>query len=235
MKDNQNFETYLFLSSKKLIISVNQKKDFKRIYYKEILNNSSTDHIDLDLISYFLENNIFEIEKKIRNFIKNIYLIIDSKKFLTLQLSIKKNNYGNIIDKNNLAHLLSEAKEECKKTINNRKIVHMIIDNYLIDEKYFSSFPAELECKFFSIDLSLICLSNDFIKKIEMILSDYQISIAHILNSQYVENFLNQNEGNDIFEMSTKIVEGYNVNEVLIVPKISNNKGFFERFFNFFN
>ena len=64
MKDNQNFETYLFLSSKKLIISVNQKKDFKRIYYKEILNNSSTDHIDLDLISYFLENNIFEIEKK---------------------------------------------------------------------------------------------------------------------------------------------------------------------------
>ena len=36
MKDNQNFETYLFLSSKKLIISVNQKKDFKRIYYKEM-------------------------------------------------------------------------------------------------------------------------------------------------------------------------------------------------------
>ena len=62
-------------------------------------------------------------------------------------------------------------------------------------------------------------------------LNDYQISIAHVLNSQYLENFLNQNEGNDIFEMSTKIVDGYNVNEVIIVPKISNNKGFFERFF----
>ena len=235
MKDNQNFETYLFLSPKKFIISVNQKKDFKRIYYKEILNNNSTDEIDLDLINYFLENNIFEIEKKIRKFIKNIYLIIDSKKFLTLQLSIKKNNYGNTINKNNLVYLLSEAKEECKKTINNSKIVHMIIDSYLIDEKYFSSFPADLKCNFFSIDLSLICLSNNFIKKIEMILNDYQISIAHVLDSQYLENFLNQNEGNDIFEMSSKIVDGYNVNEVIIVPKISNNKGFFERFFNFFN
>ena len=68
-----------------------------------------------------------------------------------------------------------------------------------------------------------------------MILNDYQISIAHVLNSQYLENFLNQNESNDIFEISTKIVDGYNVNEVIIVPKISNNKGFFERFFNFFN
>jgi len=39
----------------------------------------------------------------------------------------------------------------------------------------------------------------------------------------------------DIFKMSMKLIEGFNENEVSIVQKQSNNKGFFEKFFNFFN
>lgn len=237
MKDDIKFETFLFLSPKKLIISVNQKKNFKKVYYNEILHEGVKDQIDLDLLNFFLENNIFEIEKKTKSFIKNICLIIENNEFLTIKFSIKKNNYGNIIKKDNLVHLLSEAKDECRKTIDGRKIIHMIVDDYIIDEKHYSLFPQDIKCNSVSVDLRLICLSTDFIKKIESILVDYQVSISHILYSNYIKNFFDKSQSHvdDIFKISSKVIDGYNENEVSIIPKISNNKGFFERFFNFFN
>ena len=226
MKDNQNFETYLFLSPKKFIISVNQKKDFKRIYYKEILNNKSTDEIDLDLINYFLENNIFEIEKKIRKFIKNIYLIIDSKKFLTLQLSIKKNNYGNSISKNNLVHLLSEAKEECKKTINNRKIVHMIIDNYVVNGRKYSSLENNQNIKQFCLEVNFISISNDLVFIFEKLMEKYQIKVSQYMCGNYIKNYLDE-DNNELSLIVYKLNNGMNNNEVILIPKNIENSGFF--------
>ena len=54
------------------------------------------------------------------------------------------------------------------------------------------------------------------------------------MSSNYVRSFTKHKE-EDIFKMSMKLIEGFNENEVSIVQKLSNNKGFFERFFNFFN
>ena len=130
--------------------------------------------------------------------------------------------------------LIRRSKYECKKTINSRRIIHMLIDNYYVDNKSYSSFPENLNCNHVTIDIKFICLSEILIEKIEKILKKYQITINHILSSEYVESFLNNNE-KDIFKMSAKIIEGFNENEVSIIPKIPNNKGFFEKFFNFFN
>ena len=68
----------------------------------------------------------------------------------------------------------------------------------------------------------------------ENVLKKYQISINHILNADYVKSIENEDQA-DLFTMSLKIIDGYNENEVLIIPKLSKNKGFFERFFNFFS
>ena len=81
---------------------------------------------------------------------------------------------------------------------------------------------------------SFICLSEKLINEIEKIFKNYQISINYIQHSDYVKSFL-KSGNDDIFLMSMKLINGYNVNEVLIVPKISKNKGFFERFFNLFS
>jgi hypothetical protein len=109
----------------------------------------------------------------------------------------------------------------------------MLIDNYYIDKKNYSSLPENLRCNLFSIDIRFICLSEIYIKEIEKILKKYQITIDNILNSEYIEGFFN-NKDQDIFKLSSKIIDGLNENEVSIVPKMTNNKGFFERFFNFF-
>ena len=38
----------------------------------------------------------------------------------------------------------------------------------------------------------------------------------------------------DIFSMARKIINGHNPNEVSLINKSLKNKGFFEKFFNFF-
>ena len=234
MDNELEFQNYLFLSPKILKIKIFSAQDFLDIYYNEISSDNYLNNLDLNFVNLFLEKNIFQIEKKTNKFIKNINLIVNTDEFFTIHLSIKKENYGESLKKEDFTRLLNEARYECKKTINYRRITHMLIDNYYIDKKNYSSFPENLRCNFFSIDIRFICLSEEYIKEIEKILKKYQITINRILNSEYVESFLDDKD-QDIFRMSMKIIDGFNENEVSIVPKISNNKGFFERFFNFFN
>lgn len=233
MDDELDFQNYLFLSPKSLKIKILRKQDFKDLYFNETYIDINSNNSNFELVDLFLEKNIFQIEKKTNKFIENINLIIDSGEFFTVNISIKKDNHGEILKKLDLSHLLNKAKHECKKTIDFRRITHMLIDNYYIDKKNYPSFPENLRCNFFSIDIRFICLSEIYIKKIEKILKKYQITINNILNAEYVESFLDIKE-QDIFKLSTKITDGFNENEVSIVPKMASNKGFFERFFNFF-
>ena len=110
----------------------------------------------------------------------------------------------------------------------------MLINNYLIDNKSYSSFPENLKCDYFSLDISFICLSKNHILNLENVLKKYQISVNNILNFEYVHSFLNESQ-NNLYKMSRLINDGYNQNEELIVPTKTNHSGFFERFFNLFN
>jgi len=234
MDVDTNFETCLFLSSHKLAIGVYDKQSLKKLFYNEIHNNQNSSQLNHESLNNFLEKNIFNVEKGLKDFVENIYLIIESDKFLTIKISIKKNNYGDEITRDKLVHLLNEARIVCKKTIGDSRITHMVIDNYLIDGKNHSLFPKDLKCDLFSIDLRFICLEKEYIQNLENVLKKYQISINHILNAEYVKSIKNEDQ-DDLFKMSLKIIDGYNENEVLIIPKLNNNQGFFERFFNFFS
>lgn len=233
MENKLNFETYLFLGHQKIEISIHDKESFQTLYYEKIQDDNET-KVNLNLLSFFLEKNIFKIEKKVKNFIEKTNLIIQSNEFFTLKLSIKKKNYQNVITKNNLIYLLNEAKDECKKTLENKKIIHMIVDNYLVNDQKFSQFPQNMKCDYFSIDVRFICLSIKYINDLEFTLKKYQISIDNILCSAYVDSFKEINQVAP-FETSKKLINGLNINEVLIVPKRQKNKGFFERFFDFFS
>ena len=61
----------------------------------------------------------------------------------------------------------------------------------------------------------------------------YEISLGKIISEDYLNKFLNEYE-NDKFIMAKKLINGYDKNEVLIVEKTQKNRGFFEKFFNFF-
>ena len=108
-----------------------------------------------------------------------------------------------------------------------------MIDNYKIDGREFLQLPENLECKNFSIDIQFICLPTEFVKDLENVLKRYQIIINKIVCANYVKNFF-KGKNSNIFEQSDQIIRGCNRNEAKIVNKTIENKGFFEKLFNFF-
>ena len=234
MNSDIQFETFLLVSYKKFSILVIKTSDLQKIYQEEIQFSNDSNQINLDKLNFFLDNNILKIEKILKNFVKNIYLIIDFNNFFSVKISIKKENFGNQLSSNSLSYMLNEAKDLCKKTLDKKKIIHFIIENYVIDEKDYSNLPKNLKFRNFSLDLEFICLSDDLFKSFEQILKRYQISLKKVSSYQYIKKFINE-DSPDIYNLSKKIVQGSFENEVLIVTKNNKKQGFFERFFNFFS
>ena len=108
MSDQFNFETYLFLEKKQFIVTVINKITYETIYKEEMIFEIYETKLRFDLLKEFLEKNIFKIEKLIKNFVKDIYIILNTDDFFKIGLSIKKKNNFNIIDENELLHPLSD-------------------------------------------------------------------------------------------------------------------------------
>src|SRR6056300_801275 len=87
MIENSDFETFLYISKKKYQIFVYDKNNLKNLYSEEI---RYSDEIELNTLSKYLDDNIYKIEKKIKNFIRSIILIIEDDKILEIGISLKK-------------------------------------------------------------------------------------------------------------------------------------------------
>ena len=234
MSEETNFESYLFINNKKFIICVIHNISYKIIYSEQTLLTSNNNELDFEKLNEFLEKNIFKIEKILNNFIKNINIILDSEEFFSVTLSEKKNNNGNYIDANALVHPLDDLKNSCQSNFQDKKIIHILIENYLIDNKKYFSLPKKHKCNFFSLDVKFICLSKKIIEDLEVALKKYHILVNQILCANYIESFVEKDHQN-IFTTASRIKSGLNDNEVLLVPKTFKNKGFFEKFFDFFS
>tara|TARA_Y100000768_G_scaffold358079_1_gene313611 strand:+ start:155 stop:856 length:702 start_codon:yes stop_codon:yes gene_type:complete len=233
MKNNLENRIFLFLSLNKFtIVVVNSNNEF--VYKKETLTNNKSNKIDTNFLDNFLNENIFKIEKKLNEFIKNIFLIIDNQNIFSIYLSVK-NKFNNIvINSNSLNKLILEAKSCCKKTLEDFDILHMKIDQFYIDGIYFKTLPEKKNCNNLCIEVSYICLPKNISKTIEDVLGKYQISLDKILSSDYLNSFLDDKNDN-LYAMAQKILDGFNENEVFITNKYTKKLGFFEKFFNFFN
>ena len=233
MANDLDFEAFLLFSPEKLILSVNRKSDFKLIFKDEYSFENNLNNLNFDQLTSFLNENIFKVEKILGSFIEKINIIVETKDFLNLQISIKKYDYNENINSNVILYLIKSARSQCEKTIKNRKIIHILIDNYYIDDTHFAKLPLNQKCKNFSLDISFICLSDELIKQIVKTLKKFQISVNRILSATYIEKFANDKDIN-FFQMASKIVNGHNKNEVRLVNKTLKNKGFFEKFFDLF-
>ena len=87
MIENSDFETFLYISKTKYQIFVYDKNNLKNLYNEEV---ECSDEIELNILSKFLDDHIYKIEKMIKNFIRNIILIIEDDKVLDIGISLKK-------------------------------------------------------------------------------------------------------------------------------------------------
>ena len=211
-----------------------KKKTFIVLFKEEKLLDDCNEDFNLKKLDNFLAKTILKIEKILKNFVKDIYIILDDKEFFSIEISIKKDHNGNSISQENLINPLNMLKNLCQFSFKDKKIIHMLIENYQIDGKDYSILPKNLKCNNFSLDVKFICLSKDLIEHYELILKKYHILVNQMLNAEYIRQFQDQQNPN-IYTTASRIISGYNNNEISLVNKTLKNKGFFEKFFDLFS
>jgi hypothetical protein len=231
MIENSDFETFLYISKSKYQIFVYDKNNLKNLYSEEIENSHE---IELNTLSKFLDDNIYKIEKKIKNFIRNIILIVEDDKILKIGISLKKKNYEKNVNQKQLENSLVEVKDIFKENYQDLLIMHMIIvkkeNNFLLNNANNSDDNLFLEVNFISIP-------NKFTFYFDKLLENHQINIKRYMSGDYIKSFFDivSKESMELFVMANKLNDGLNKNEVKLISKSKENRGFFEKFFQLFS
>ena len=234
MTEKLNFEVYLSISKKKFGIYLLDKINLKNIYKEEIFIENDRNIIDYNILNTFLDKNIFKIEKLIGYFLKNIFLIIENNQILNFSIGLKKINYGEKINKDYLESSLAELKDLFKENYQDNKIIHFILNRYLIDGIGYTSFDKEIDGDNICVEVNFISAPNILIREISNVLEKYQIKIDRLFEKSYIKNFF-EDGSLDLSIIAFKIHSGYNQNEIALVPKTVKKTGFFEKFFQLFS
>jgi hypothetical protein len=231
MIENLDFETFLYISKNKYQIFVYDKNNLKNLYSEEI---GYSDEIELNTLSKFLDDNIYKIEKKIKNFIRSIILIIEDDKILEIGISLKKKNYEKSENQKQLENSLVEVKDIFKENYQDLLIMHMVIvekeNNFLLNN-------ANNNDDYLFLEVNFISIPNKFTFYFDKLLENHQINIKRYMSGDYIKSFfdIESKESMELFVMANKLNDGLNKNEVQLISKSKENRGFFEKFFQLFS
>ena len=201
------------------------------MYNEEIENN---DELELNILSKFLDENVYKIEKMIKNFIRDIILIIEDDKVLDVGISLKKKDYKKNIDQKYLENSVVEVKDIFKENYQDLLIMHMIIvekeNNFLLNN-------ANNNDDYLFLEVNFISIPNKFTFYFDKLLENHQINIKRYMSGDYIKSFfdIESKESMELFVMANKLNDGLNKNEVQLISKSKENRGFFEKFFQLFS
>ena len=146
--NNKNFQVYFDCGFSKVRAGIFNKDDLDEAFYTE--SRFFTDHLSLDLE---IQKIITSFEKDTSEYIENISLMLDSPKMLSIGISISKKLDGSKLKQDTIQFLIQEAKQQILKYYENYDIIHIIINNYKIDNVDYSYLPDEINCHFISFDV----------------------------------------------------------------------------------
>ena len=229
----KDYKFFLFVGPSKIKFEAIDTND--EIYFsKKYLIDSSLSIENLDILEKFLKNHIFDIEKNLDNYVKDIHLVIDHKDFLFVNSSMKYTFDGNEFNLNRLNNSLVELKSQFKNTIGNFEVVHMVISKFIVDGKTCSQLTEITNYDKICLEIKFICLDKSIIQNLKDILSKYQIMVKNIVCFSYLKEFEDFSDRKSLI-IAHKVLNGLNRNEVFFSNKNTKNISFFEKFFSFFN
>tara|TARA_B110001452_G_C15213107_1_gene420734 strand:+ start:471 stop:935 length:465 start_codon:yes stop_codon:yes gene_type:complete len=153
MTNTVDKKCFILIGLKKISLSVlNSKKQF--LYTKEILIDDLSIEENFQTLEKFLNKNIFEIEKKLKSYIKEVFIIVDYKNFFSVDLSFKHNFEGIEFNLDSMTNSLIDIKNQFKKNTTEDKIIHMMIKKYIIDENVYSLLPSTIGFNHLSLEIN---------------------------------------------------------------------------------
>ena len=229
-------EIFIILSENQISVSVFDKEKKKSVHNKiyELKNNLS-DNIQLESnLNRVLKEQIIIIEKKINYTLNNINLILCDPNNLTINISTKKNYDLTQIQKDQIQYLIQDLKQQILTSNKDLKILHIIIENYIIDGNKIYEIPLKMNCKNLIIEAKFICVKKNLADFFYRIFKNYQIKLNSVICGNYALS-LNEIDKSNPLEGGLKVVNGENMKEVYILPKKSAKLGFFEKMFHIFS
>jgi len=234
MIEKQQYETYLVISKSEFGIYLLDTINFINLYEQELKFENKTHAIDLNILNQFIEDNIFKIENLVGEFIKNIFIVLEHNESTNITIGIKKKNYQKVITQEAFETSLIDVKDLFKENYQEKKIMHIIVNRYLINNKIYDSLNENLNSDHFCMEIEFKSLSANFASEMNKILGKYQIKIIKFIDGSYIKSFF-LDERIEFSEKAHKINNGYNPNEVMVVPINPKKSGFFEKFFQLFS
>jgi cell division protein FtsA len=159
---------------------------------KEGTNNpffiESNFYADQSNLKLNIQKIITSLEKSTKEYIDNIDLMMDSSKMISVAISVYKKIEELKLKEDDILFLIQEAKQQILKYYLDYNIVHIIINNYKIDNVDYSELPDEIYCKFISLDIIFICLPSESVLNFKNIFSELDISINQIISSSYAKS-----------------------------------------------
>ena len=161
-------------------------------------------------------------------------MIIEDDKVLDVNISIKKKNYEKYINQKHLENSLVEVKDVFRENYQDQIIMHMIIVNNGKKKNNFLLENVNTNDDYLFLEVNFISIPNNFTFYFDKLLESHQIKISRYMSYKYIKSYI----GEDLTELSVmanKLNNGVNKNEVQLVSKSVENKGFFEKFFQLFS
>jgi hypothetical protein len=201
---NKNFSNkYFVILNKNEIIFNCLNKENKISYTKKQILTNGPNNIITELENFFTDN-LIEIERNLKDFIKKIYIIFDIDEILSVDLSIKYKLESGKIDQNKINDLLSYLKYQFTKYSNNQSVIHMTISKLLIDgEEKDISFVKETSNNLI-LQVKFECIKNKIVHIIKELCSNYQITVDKILLANHLRQSI-ENHTDDIISFSKQI------------------------------
>ena len=232
MNYNKEIQSFLYLEKNKISFAI-----FENLNHLVFIKNEffSDDSNDYRFINKFLDKNLFTIEKKIQRYIKNVNIILNHDQFLEINISIKDFRKNNQITKDDVQYLISDLKKQVIGNNHDYSIVSIKINNFRINEKIFENFEEIIDGKNYCIETSFIILSNVIKQNLILQLSKVELELNKIMSTKSINSqIIHEPNNNEEMMKAAKYFYTGAQNEVYLVSKNKEKKGFFEKVFNFF-
>jgi len=115
--------------------------------------------------------------------------MLDSSDMLLISLYLLKKNENNFLIKEDIEYLIQDAKQQIINGYQDKNIIHIIVNNYKVNNVDYDILPLNVKCNQFSIDIVFICFPKLIIEKLEILFNKHQILIDHFICTSYAKSF----------------------------------------------
>ena len=129
---------------------------------------------------------------------------------------------------------LVELKDIFRENYKDQILMHMIIINNDKNETNFLLNDENNIPNYLFLEVNFISIPNNFTFYFDKLLESHQIKISRYMSYKYIKSCTGE-DSTELSVMANKLNNGLNKNEVQLVSKSVENRGFFEKFFQLFS